>query len=175
MAESAFIVRVPEAEPCVAALRKRFDPLVKLGVPAHITVLVPFMPPEQVRAEVLERVHLALGEVSVFSFKLALVGRFPSATYLVPEPAAPFVALTESLAREFPAYPPYGGQFSSVVPHLTVAHGSAAEAELAAAELEVTMRAHGAVQAQCSLVTLLENSSGLWRQMHAFTLPAADG
>jgi hypothetical protein len=40
MAESAFIVRVPEAEACVSELRNRFDASVRLGVPAHITVLV---------------------------------------------------------------------------------------------------------------------------------------
>src|SRR5580765_1428536 len=38
MAESALGVNVPEAEPNVGALRARFDPAAKLGVPAHITV-----------------------------------------------------------------------------------------------------------------------------------------
>jgi hypothetical protein len=34
MAESAFIVPVPEAESVVAPLRERFDASAKLGVPA---------------------------------------------------------------------------------------------------------------------------------------------
>jgi hypothetical protein len=50
MAESAFIVRVPEAEPHVAHLRERFDPMALLGVPAHITLLYPFLSPEQIAA-----------------------------------------------------------------------------------------------------------------------------
>ena len=44
--QTALIVRVPETEPCVAALRERFDPSAALGVPAHITVLHFFMGPE---------------------------------------------------------------------------------------------------------------------------------
>jgi hypothetical protein len=44
MAESAFIVCVPEAEPHVAVLRERFDASARLGLPAHITMLYPFMP-----------------------------------------------------------------------------------------------------------------------------------
>jgi hypothetical protein len=37
MAQTAFIVRVPEAERHVGDLRDRFDPSARLGVPAHIT------------------------------------------------------------------------------------------------------------------------------------------
>jgi len=32
--------------------------------------------------------------------------------------------LTQAIIAQFPHYPPYGGRFSSVVPHLTVARGS---------------------------------------------------
>jgi 2'-5' RNA ligase len=171
MARSAFIVHVPEAESCVSALRERFDATVKLGVPAHITVLVPFMSPERITEAVLQRVHRALSEVPAFSFKLAKVQRFPATTYLAPEPAEPFIALTQSLVRTFPEYPPFGGEHESIIPHLTVAHGSASEAELAAAELAGKMQTHGPIASSCASVALLENSSGIWREMHAFTLP----
>jgi len=104
MAESAFIVRVPEAEPCVGALRERFDASVKLGVPAHITVLVPFMSPERI---------------------------------------------TEAV-RTFPEHPPFGGEHESIIPHLTVAHGSATEAEAAAGKLAATMQTHGPITSSCA-------------------------
>jgi 2'-5' RNA ligase len=172
MAESAFIVRVPEVEPCVGALRERFDASVKLGVPAHITVLVPFMSPERITEAVLQRIHQALSEVPAFSFTLAKVRRFAVTAYLAPEPAASFIALTQSLVRSFPEYPPFGGEHESIIPHLTVAHGGASEAEAAAAELTVAMQTHGPIAGSCASVSLLlENSSGLWREMHAFTLP----
>ena len=171
MAESAFIVHVPEAEPCVGALRERFDASVKLGVPAHITVLAPFMSPERIAEPVLQRIREALGEVAAFSFTLAQVGRFSATAYLAPEPSELFIALTQSLARAFPEYPPFGGAFETIVPHLTVAHGSASAAALAAVELTAAMRTHGSVACRCTSVALLENSSGLWKEMHVFNLP----
>ena len=173
MAKSAFIVHVPEAEPCVGALRERFDASVKLGVPAHITVLVPFMSPELITEPVLQRIVQALGQVPAFTFTLAEVQRFPTTAYLVPEPAAPFIALTQSLVRSFPEYPPFGGEFESIIPHLTVAHGSASEAEHAAVELTAAVQTHGPITSSCASVALIENSSGLWRRMHAFALPRA--
>jgi len=172
---SAFIVRVPEAEPCVEALRERFDASVKLGVPAHVTVLVPFMSPERITEAVLQRAQLALNAVPSFSFALSKVARFPATTYLAPEPAAPFIALTQSLVRFFPEYPPFAGEFESIVPHLTVAHGSTPEAELAAGELSAAVQAHGPIVSECSSVALLENSSGLWKEMHVFRLPRTQG
>ncbi|MGN6161781.1 MAG: 2'-5' RNA ligase family protein, partial [Marmoricola sp.] len=56
-----------------------------------------------------------------FSFKLAEIVTFPDGlVYLDPEPSEPFAALTSRLADAFPACPPYGGAFASVVPHLTL-------------------------------------------------------
>ena len=174
MAESAFIVRVPEAEACVGALRERYDASVKIGVPAHITVLVPFMSPERITDAVLRQAHAALNAVPAFSFSLRQVARFPTTTYLVPEPAQPFIDLTRSLVSSFPEYPPFRGEHDSIVPHLTVAHGSAMEAQAAANELARAVQAHGPTHSVCASVVLLENSSGHWRQMHAFALPTAD-
>lgn len=61
-----------------------------------------------------------------------------------------------------------------IVPRLTVAHGSAPEAELAARELAAAVQAHAPIQGRCTSVTLIENSSGQWREMHAFTLPRGE-
>jgi hypothetical protein len=55
--------------------------------------------------------------------------------YLAPKPSAPFVALTEALVAEFPKFPPFAGEFPTIIPHLTVAHGNAEEAHSVEAEL----------------------------------------
>jgi hypothetical protein len=170
MAVSAFIVRVPEAEPCVGALRERFDASVKLGVPSHITVLAPFMPPQLITTAVLRRAQQALSAVPAFSFSLSQVHRFPATAYLAPEPVAPFIALTKSLVHEFPEYPPFAGEFETIIPHLTVAHGNATDAEVAAVELAVALHTYGPIAGTCALVALLENSSGFWKELHAFPL-----
>jgi hypothetical protein len=48
--QSALIVEVPEAESAVAGLRAHLDASAPLGIPAHFTVLYPFMPPSRVDA-----------------------------------------------------------------------------------------------------------------------------
>lgn len=170
MATSALIVKTPEAEAMVGSLRTRFDVTSKLGVPAHITILFPFMPPELVTSEVLERLRGVFATVPAFSYTLDSVGRFETTTYLVPTPAEPFIALTSGVVKEFPEFPPYGGQHTGVTPHLTVAHGDAKSAAIAATELTTVMRAHPPILCQCNAVTMLENSSGRWRESHAFEL-----
>jgi|GEM_PF-168977 predicted protein tyrosine phosphatase/2'-5' RNA ligase len=171
MAISAFAVKVPAAEPLAGDLRRRYDATVALGVPAHITVLVPFMDPALITAEVLERAQQALNRTPSFAFTLREVGRFPETAYLAPEPAAPFIEMTLALAEAFPDFPPYGGEHEGVIPHLTVAHGNARDADTAAAELQSRLLASGAVRAACTEVALIENSSGSWRDMHVFQLP----
>lgn len=177
MAISAFVVRVPAAEPLVGDLRARFDATVALGVPAHITLLVPFMAPTDITPAVLALARQRLANFAPFRFSLGTVGRFPETAYLAPEPTAPFIAMTRALAAAFPRFPPYGGEHPDIVPHLSVAHGNADDAATAAVELQQRLDALGAVQAECDAVVLLENSTGRWATMHVFDLvpPAGDG
>jgi len=171
MAISAFIVPVPSAEVLVGDLRRRFDATTELGVPAHITVLVPFMDPRHITSAVLERAQSVLDGVAAFSFSLNTVARFPTTAYVAPEPAEPFVRMTKALVEAFPDFQPYDGEHQGIVPHLTVAHGDAAEASAVAAELQDRLDAFGAVTANCTSVVLIENSTGRWEEMHAFGLP----
>jgi 2'-5' RNA ligase len=167
---TAFVVEVPEAEPLVAALRSRFDPSAAMGVPAHITVLCPFMPPAQMTPEVLARAADALRGQKPFPFLLTGVGRFPGVLYLAPEPAAPFAALTEALVQAFPAFPPFGGAHDRIVPHLTVAQGDEPTLQLGQAELHAALQAHGPVAALCRELCLLQNEGSGWREWHRLTL-----
>ena len=167
---TALAVDVPEAEPMVGSLREQHDPTVRLGVPAHITVLVPFMAPEQLTPAIEARLERTFRMHPAFDFTLAGVGRFPGVAFLAPEPAARFIALTEAVVSEFPDHPPYGGEFSSIVPHLTVAHGSEGDANAVAGELQKRLAAEGPVRARCQAVVLLENSTGLWRRKRSFLL-----
>lgn len=173
MAISAFVVKVPSAEPLVGDLRERFDATTKLGVPAHITVLVPFMDPQHITPAVLERAQHALNEVAAFSFSLGMVARFPTTAYLAPEPPEPFTAMTRALVEVFPDFQPYGGEHQGLIPHLTVAHGEPFEADAAAAELQGRLDAGGIVEACCTSVVLIENSTGRWEELHVFQLPPA--
>lgn len=118
--ESGIILPVPEAEPVVGQFRALHDPQARYGVPAHITLLYPFAHPSKV-ASTIDALRQLFAGVSAFEFSLVSTRRFPGAGYLHPEPSATFVRLTEMLGNQWPEFPPYGGAFSTVIPHLTVA------------------------------------------------------
>jgi 2'-5' RNA ligase len=170
MAESALAVNVPELEPYVSAIRDRFDSSVKVGAPAHVTILYPFMAPGLITQQVLDAVQSTISSATSFAFRLSNLGRFTDTLYLAPEPAQPFIALTESLRRQFPDYSPYGGRHETFVPHLTAARGSECELACAQARISETLSSSGGIRAYCKEVVLIENSSGRWQHMHAFAL-----
>jgi hypothetical protein len=163
---SALIVRVAEAEAAVGALRARHDPSAAEGVPAHVTILVPFKPPPALSDGDLRALEALFAAVPAFDFVLDGVGRFAQTAWLAPLPAAPFVALTQRVAAAFPAWPPYEGRFTEPVPHLTVADGSAEGAGAAAAAL----RGLAPIRARCEAAELIENASGRWRTLRVFPL-----
>ena len=173
MPQSASVVPVPEAEPWVKDLRERYDPIAAVGMPAHITVLFPFIPPDLLTDSDLARAAGIFRCFQSFEFRLEQVGRFPESLYLVPEPDEPFISLTEAIMREFPEYPPYGGKFTEIIPHLTVANRSVELSAIAEAKLLVIMKDLGPIHATCDVVELYENSSGYWRWAQSF--PLEDG
>ena len=115
--ESAIIVPV-EVPVAVRRLRERLDPAAADGVPAHVTLLYPFMPAEALTDDVRAEIARLVVEQPAFPFALTRVERWPDVVWLAPEPAAPFRRLTERLATAFPDYPPYGGIHDEVIPHL---------------------------------------------------------
>ena len=136
---SAVILAVPEAAAAVDHWREEScHDKPSAGVPAHITLLFPFIPAEELDDKVVASLAEAVADFPAFAFDLRSAARFPNLLYLAPEPAAPFLQLTEAIFRRFPAYPPYEAAHVELVPHLTVAQG--APAVLAAAERDVTTR-----------------------------------
>jgi hypothetical protein len=173
MSESALIIAVPEAEPLVKALRERFDWSAAQGVPAHITILYPFIPPDKITSEILADLQEFFAQFAAFEFTLPETRHFPSVLYLAPSPTEPFKALTQAVFDRYPAYPPYGGEFavSELTPHLTIAD------KLEAGQLDdferKFMQQHGAqlpVKAVASEVLLIENTSGRWKTRQRFRL-----
>lgn len=52
--ESTLVILAPEAEGLVQSFRDRYDPAAKSGMPAHITLLYPFKPPNEIDGLVLD-------------------------------------------------------------------------------------------------------------------------
>ncbi|MFC7274997.1 2'-5' RNA ligase family protein [Paractinoplanes rhizophilus] len=137
---SALIIAVPEAEPVVGRHRERLDRAASWGVPAHITVLFPFLPPAEIDEHVLGVLGRVAAGVPAFFLTLDKIGWFGErVVWLAPRPAEPFLQLTAAVTARFPALRPYEGAFEEVIPHLTLGHDHAA-ADLAAAAGEVAPR-----------------------------------
>jgi 2'-5' RNA ligase len=169
--ETALICRVPEAEPFIARYRQRFDPSARRNVPAHVTILYPFLAPDEIDAEVLAVLRGIAGKVRRFDYRLSKTRRFPVSLYLAPEPDHAFATLTDAVYRAFPDHPPFAGKFDTVVPHVTVAHAD--DPQLCEIEIELRIALPPAgVPARCEEVVLIENSSGRWEPMHTFALGA---
>jgi 2'-5' RNA ligase len=163
--ESGIIVPVREAEPIVGDLRSLHDPQARAGVPAHITLLYPFARASRVIMEV-DALRQLLGDVPAFEFSLTDVGRFPVTAYLHPEPSAGFVHLTEMIARRWPEYPPYGGAFPTLIPHLTIADRVSTDV-LDAVDRIVT--AHLPIHCRATEAWLIcSNERGVWSRSHVF-------
>jgi 2'-5' RNA ligase len=170
--ETALIARVPEAEPFIGRFRERFDPPARRNVPAHVTILYPFMSPDEVDDEVLETLRALVAAVPAFGFRLADTRRFPvGSLYLAPEPGTSFSRLTNDVHHAFPDFPPFGGKFDTVIPHVTVAHGDAQTL----AEVDIQLRIAlppGGIAARCAEVVLIENTTGVWQPVRSFPLGA---
>jgi 2'-5' RNA ligase len=117
------LVHVPEAEPIVGEWRLRHTYDAPLGIPPHVTLLFPFVPADELNAEVEERLARLLGEIEPFDVTFAQTARFPDVLYLEPEPSERFAEVTAAIAAEWPEHPPYEGAHEIVIPHLTVAEG----------------------------------------------------
>lgn len=115
---TALIVPVPEVEPLIGELRRANVATAALGIPPHVTVLAWFADAEDVDEPAVVEV---LSAFRSFAFALDSVERFDAGTtWLRPVPGEPFNELTRAVWARWPEYPPYGGEFAELVPHLTV-------------------------------------------------------
>jgi hypothetical protein len=131
------------------------------GLPPHITLLYPFLNARAIDDETESALASLLQEFLSFDFALAEMGRFPGVVYLAPEPATPFVALTQALAGRWPDHQPYGGAFQEVIPHLTVAYG---------APIPDGLSEHLPLRTSAEEVWLMSRVAGRWVRRGVFPL-----
>jgi 2'-5' RNA ligase len=176
--ESALLVAVPEAEPAVGEHRARLDASARDGVPAHLTVLYPFLPPASIDGAVLASLRRLFAGFPPFAVTLDRIGWFDEeVVWLGPRDAPPFRALTRSAFAAFPCCPPYGGRYADVIPHLTIGDRDDPGALRAAAE---AVRGYLPVATTATEVTLMagpapgnpDTPPGQWRTLTAFPLDA---
>ncbi|MEV6161520.1 2'-5' RNA ligase family protein [Streptomyces sp. NPDC052052] len=165
--ETALIITVPEAEPVVGGWRERFDSSVAVGIPAHLTVLCPFLDHDRLSDQVLGELSELFGSHRAFDVGFQGCGRFPGVLYLAPVQEDRLRALTLAVADRWPEAPPFRGRFTDIVPHLTVAYG---EESSVFDEIEADLSGRLPVTARVGSVHLLVYDGTAWRERAEFAL-----
>ncbi|WP_369778536.1 2'-5' RNA ligase family protein [Streptomyces sp. R33] len=165
--QTGLLVKVPEAEPAVRAWRERLDPSALAGVPAHVTVLFPFLDEHLIDATVHAALAETLGSHRAFDVRFAESRRFPAVLYLAPEPDTQLRLLTRAITDRWPQAQPYGGRFADVVPHLTVAQRQEPEV---LAEIEADLARSLPLTTRISSVDLMVHDGVAWRDRASFAL-----
>jgi 2'-5' RNA ligase len=168
--QSALIVPIPEAEQAVGRWRAALDRAAGWGVPAHVTVLYPFLAPERLDDDVLTAVGEAIASVPSFAADFTHVRWFgDTVAWLAPTPDEPFRALTTAVWRRFPEAAPYEGAFDDVVPHLTFGHDHPMPALTEAAD---AIAASLPIRAAVGVAHLITGTTqpGSWHTVREFPL-----
>ncbi|MEU3481070.1 2'-5' RNA ligase family protein [Streptomyces sp. NPDC033754] len=164
---TALIVRIPEAEPAVRGWRERLDPSAQAGVPAHVTVLFPFLDESRMDALVHSALADVLGSHPAFDLRFERCGRLPGVLHLVPDPDTQLRRLTEAIADRWPEAPPYGGRFAEIVPHLTIAQG---QEDAVLEEIEADLAVRLPFTSRVSSVELIVHDGTKWQERASFAL-----
>ncbi|MEU1820120.1 2'-5' RNA ligase family protein [Streptomyces roseifaciens] len=165
--QTSLVVRIPEAEPAVRRWRDRFDPSAEAGVPAHVTVLFPFLEESRMDSPVHSALADVLGSHQAFDLQFRRCGRFPEVLYVAPEPDTQLRQLTEAVAERWPEAPPCGGRFDAIVPHLTIAQG---QEEAVLEEIEADLLGRLPFTARASSVELMVYDGRRWQERASFAL-----
>jgi hypothetical protein len=169
--ESAIIIPIPEIETIVRDLRLKYDPAARLGVPAHVTILYPFYPPELAIGEI-DKLRDIFASIEAFSFSFTEVRRFSGTAYLHPDKADAFAEITSMVVKTWPTCKPYGGIHSDIhsdiIPHLTVADHADSET---LSEVEGSL--HSQLPVECFAREgwlLTSDHAGMWSKKAAFAM-----
>jgi hypothetical protein len=111
------LVITPDAEWLVGHWRAEHDPSAARGIPAHVTVRSPFLPPEAWDTAGLSG---RLGHFLPLPVTLARTEDRPGALVIVVEPDDRLRALTTAASAAWPELPPHKPQFPRYGYHVTV-------------------------------------------------------
>lgn len=163
--QTAVIVPVAAAEGVVAEHRRRLDRSARWGVPAHVTVVYPFVAPTDVDQQLISSLAAIFAASSPFDCRFTECRWFASGVlWLAPDPAEPFRGLTRAVVDRFPSHRPYGGKYGEVIPHLTVGESRLAnEADLGAAEADIRTRLPITARIERALLIAGTDQPDSWR------------
>ena len=103
-------------------LRRLRDANAAVGVPAHLTLLYPFIELDGLDRAIRRRLRMVAAVHRPFDYRHVDMAEWSDAIYIAVEPTAPFKRLQRDLQAEFPEWPIYGPDFDmEFEPHITIA------------------------------------------------------
>src|SRR5215471_2767472 len=172
MAESALIVAVPAAEPLVGRFREKFDSSAAVGVPAHVTLLYPYLPPDSIGASEIAALTTLFASSPAFDVLFRRTARFGDhVLYLAPEPEDRLLELMRRIWARWPECPPYHGTIPKDVvrPHLTVTDGAGGEHM---ERIDLAVAGGLPIASRFDEAQLIDDRSGRWTTRATFALGA---
>ena len=169
MPRSAVIIPVELPRP-LHLVRNAGDVMAAHGVPPHVTILFPFIPPASLTPDVQTALAAIAASTPAFTARFERVERRDGIVWLVPDDQEPFLRLTGEVAARWPDHQPYGGVHPELIAHLTVVEshdlGALDEAERAATN---AVPLDGAAD---ELRVIAEDEAGGWRDCWRIPLGA---
>jgi 2'-5' RNA ligase len=169
---TALVVPIRAADPVIGDLRQAHTPSGREGMPAHTTLLAPFIHSSRLDRLDRHRLRDIVARFPAFDLRLSSFGVFEriGCLWLDPRPRDPFVAMTEALLEVYPEidYPPEGA--TEIVPHVTIG-GRLTEEQQEQIKRELAGRLP--IRARADRAVLYERgANGLWIDRYRFRLKA---
>ena len=170
--KSAIVALFPKVDEVVAPYRMKLDPSAPWGVPAHVTVLYPFVPPHAISRYLVNQIQEVAGRLHAVDVRFERIACFgEQVVYAAPEPDEWFRVATLGIFHAFPDYPPYDGEIEDPTPHLTIGDGGPGdEMKRAGKEIEERLPLQQRLEHLALMVGSEEPDS--WSVLHEFELGA---
>jgi len=167
---TALVVPVRAADPVIGEHRRTHTPSGKQGMPAHVTLLAPFIHASRLDSLDRHRLSDTVGRFPAFDLRLSAFGVFEQidCLWLAPQPRKQFVEMTKALLEIYPEvdYPPEGA--TEIVPHVTIGSHLTSEQQ---EEIQRELRPKLPVRGRADRVVLYErDAKGGWRARQTFAL-----
>ena len=118
---TGLVLLTPALEDVVDRWRRQYDPVRAYGMPAHVTVLYPWLPYDVISSDDRAGLVALCASTSTIEMTFTQFGTFAETLWLDPQPSRPIIELINRIAARWPDYPPFAGEFADVVPHMTLA------------------------------------------------------
>ena len=167
---TALVIPFRAAEPVIGEPRREHTPSGKEGMPAHATILAPFVHSSRLDQFDRHRLRDTIRRFPAFDLRLASFGLFEhiGCLYLEPRPWEPFVRLSEALLDVYPEieYPPEGAE--AIVAHVTIGSGLTPEQQ---DELKREVAPRLPIRTRADRVVLYERAQDRkWQAHQSFAL-----